>query len=403
MKNKKTRIMRISVQAAISIFLLLILILYNLYTSELIDFKLLSVGDLNPYGGWNSLKESVTDSSYEFEGISRSMALTIAILVAAIVGGRFFCGWICPVGAMQDLSSWIGNKAGIPRYKGVGKKLFFNPLYIKYPILLAVLMLSILGYGAYLAELSPWRALLNIPKLVSAYKEMWIGFLVMVAIIICALIVPRFFCKFLCPLGAAQTLLSSFSILTLKHNKGCGGCNKCLETCPVSIKISKDDENISPECIRCMDCIDNCRITTDISLGLKMGKRKISPKAYAAMTMLLFFVVWLGMPKLWGGSTMVSGIALNNLKDGVYQGEAKGFAARIITEVRIEGGKIADIKVIDHHESKGWYEEVFMILPKEIIRKQRIEADVISGATKTSKGFIKSVESAVRKAVDTEI
>jgi len=403
MKNKKTRIMRISVQAAISIFLLLILILYNLYTSELIDFKLLSVGDLNPYGGWSSLKESVTDSSYEFEGISRSMALTIAILVAAIVGGRFFCGWICPVGAMQDLSSWIGNKAGIPRYKGVGKKLFFNPLYIKYPILLAVLMLSILGYGAYLAELSPWRALLNIPKLVSAYKEMWIGFLVMVAIIICALIVPRFFCKFLCPLGAAQTLFSSFSIFSLKNNKGCGGCNKCLVTCPVSIKISKDDENISPECIRCMDCVDNCRIATDISLGLKMGKRKISPKAYAAMTMLLFFVVWLSIPKLWGGSTMVSGIALNNLKDGVYQGEAKGFAARIITEVRIEGGKITDIKVIDHHESKGWYEEVFMILPKEIIRKQRIEADVISGATKTSKGFIKSVESAVRKAVDTEI
>jgi len=402
MNKNKTKSMRRVIQAGLLVLLLLILILYNLYISELLDFRILSIGDLNPYGGWNALKDYLTDSSYEFEGLSKSMALTIALLVMAMVGGRFFCGWICPIGAIQDFGTWIGSKIGVKRYQALGKR-NSNPLFIKYPILLAILLLSIFGYGAIIAEFSPWRALLNLPKLVSAWKEMWIGFLVMVTVFISASVIPRFFCRYLCPLGAAQTLFSSLSLLTLKHSKGCSRCNKCLENCPIGIKLSPNDDNISPECIRCMDCVDNCKITTDISIALKLGQRNFSSKYYVSAVLLLFFVVWLGIPKLWGGSSMVSGIALNNLKDGVYQGEAKGFAARIITEVSIEDGRITGIKVIDHHESKGWYEEVFMVLPKEIMRKQRIEVDVISGATKTSKGFLKSVESAVKKAVDTAI
>ena len=72
----------------------------------------------------------------------------------------------------------------------------------------------------------------------------------------------------------------------------------------------------------------------------------------------------------------------------------KGFVERIITEVRIK-------MVIGYNTdqcSRGWYEEVYGA-SKEIIRKQRIEADVISGATKTSKGFIKSIENAIKKAM----
>lgn len=402
MNKNKTKSIRKIIQIGIFVLLFLILILYNLYTSEFLDFKLLSIGDMNPYGGWNALKEYLTDSSYEFEGISKSIALTIALVVMAIVGGRFFCGWICPIGAIQDFSTWVGSKMGIKRFQGIGKR-NSNPLFFKYPILLTILLLSIFGYGAIIAELSPWRALLSITRLPMSWKDIAIGIIILIVISILSMFISRFFCRYLCPLGAAQTLFSSLSLLTLKYSMGCSHCNRCLNECPMGIKLSSKEDSMSAECIRCMKCVDNCKITTDISLGLKMGKRNISSKAYAALAMSIFFVVWLGMPNLWGGSFMVSNIAFINLKDGVYEGEAKGFAGKIVTEIRIEEGKLTDIKIIDHHETKGWYEEVFMTLPKEIMRKQRIEADAISGATKTSKGFIKSVESAVKKAVDTAI
>lgn len=110
MKVNRSKNIRTSIQIAILVLLLLVLIQYNLYTSQLVNFKIISIGDLNPYGAWSALKESLTDSSYEFDGINRSMALTISILVISIAGGRFFCGWICPIGTIQDISNWIGKK-----------------------------------------------------------------------------------------------------------------------------------------------------------------------------------------------------------------------------------------------------------------------------------------------------
>lgn len=396
MKESRDKNIRPRVQIAILILLLLILIQYNLYTSEKLNFKIISIGDLNPYGAWSTLKESITDSSYEFDGINRSMALTISILVISIAGGRFFCGWVCPLGTIQDISHWISKKLGFSKYNGAVKKDF---LYVKYPILLAVLLASILGYGAVLAEFSPWRAMLNTPKLLSAWKGMKKGFSVLAGIFIASAVIPRFFCRYLCPLGAAQTLFGSLSLISVKKDKDCINCNRCLNNCTMALKLSPKEDDISPECIRCLDCTEKCEVNKNMSLRLKFGRKNIPWKNYIALMLILFFVIWLGLPNIYGGTSMISSISLNNLKDGVYQGEAKGFAARIITEVKIENGKIVDITVLEHHESKGWYEEVFMMIPKEIIRNQRIETDVISGATKTSKGFIKSIENAVKKAM----
>ena len=115
--------------------------------------------------------------------------------------------------------------------------------------------------------------------------------------------------------------------------------------------------------------------------------------------LVLLFTLWLGLPKVWTGNNFAGNFSTANLKDGIYQGEAKGFAARIISEVAIKNGEIIDIKILDHYESKGWYDEVFMVLPKEIVNKQNLQVDGISGATKTSKGLIRSIEDALKKSI----
>jgi uncharacterized protein with FMN-binding domain len=211
------------------------------------------------------------------------------------------------------------------------------------------------------------------------------------------MLISRFFCRYLCPLGAAQALFSAFSLLPLKHGKSCGCCSACLEQCPVGIRFSSKDDAVSPECIRCMDCIGDCQVQKEGKIHLGTEKRNVPIKVYVSLMLLIFVAVWLGMPSLWAGNLSGANVLPDKLKDGTYQGEARGFAGKIITEVVISGGKLAGINIIEHHESKGWYEEVFTVLPKEMIKEQRLDVDGISGATKTSKGLIKSVENATKK------
>lgn len=90
MKNMKTQNYRVMVQTSAIIALIVIVTVYKLYINEILGFKILSIGDMNPYGGWSALSEYALDSGYFFEGISKSVALTIALLVMAILGGRFF-------------------------------------------------------------------------------------------------------------------------------------------------------------------------------------------------------------------------------------------------------------------------------------------------------------------------
>ncbi|NLN47837.1 MAG: 4Fe-4S binding protein [Clostridiales bacterium] len=400
------------VQMIFAFAFLMIIITYNLYIKEILSFKVISIADLNPYGAWSTLKDWVTDCSFEFDGMTKSIALTIAILAMSVLGGRFLCGWLCPLGALQDFSRYvfktlIGGKLIHSEHltsldytdNSENKMRWIGLIPTSFFILIILLFISIAGYGATIAELSPWRALLNLPRLFSSWIEIKTGFIVLLAVIITSTLIPRFFCRYICPIGAIQTLFSSFSFLTIKKDKNCTSCNICLKDCPMNIKLSKKEDNISPECIRCMNCVGGCVISNDRSLTLKAGTKQIKTKTYTAFMLSEFFIIWLGLPKLWTNSSMVSNISVANLKNGVYRGEAKGFAARIITEVKIENG-IKEIKIIDHHESKGWYDEVFLKLPKEIIKKQKLEVDAISGATKTSKGLIRSIENALKKAIN---
>lgn len=397
MKKIRMRKLRPLVQLSVFISLIFIVAIYNLYIDGKINFRLFSIGELNPYGGWSTLHSLATDSNYIFSGVSKSVALTISIIVMAIIGGRFFCGWLCPIGILQDFASWIGNKFNVNRNSDFTVKKV-SLTYMKYPFLLVILLLSIFGYGSIVADSSPWRALLNLHNIGIIWNEMKLGFIILFCILIISIFISRVFCRYLCPLGAAQSLFSSINIFSIRYGDGCSKCNRCLRNCPVGLQFSTDSTSVSPECIRCLECVDNCKVSNDHITAISFGKIKLKKHIYIILMIILFFTIWIGLPQIWSGQVGGEDILLKPLNDGVYEGEAKGFAGRIITEVRISDGKIAEIKIVDHSESKGWYDEVFMVLPREIINKQRLSVDAISGATKTSRGLIESIENAIRKA-----
>lgn len=83
-------------------------------------------------------------------------------------------------------------------------------------------------------------------------------------------------------------------------------------------------------------------------------------------------------------------------KDGAYNGTGNGKGGPIKVEVKVEGGKISDIKILEHNETPGLSDPIFEKIPKAIIKAQSTKVDEISGATITSQGIINAVSDALK-------
>lgn len=389
MKLKKRSI----IQIAVTVMVVAVCIIYYLYINDYIHFKILSIGDLNPYGGWSALRSAFTDVSYRWRGISRSIALTAAISIIALSMGRFFCGFICPLGALQDFFKYLGTRIGIKEIK-LSRGKFIKPEIIKYIVLIAVLAISILGFGNKVSQYSPWLAYLNLFMGISVNT----GFVILILIVMSSLFIKRVFCRCFCLLGAFQSLLTAIGPSKISSSGKCNGCTYCLKECPVDIEKVNDME-VSPECIRCMECTENCLQDTD-GYSLQFAGLKLHRRGYVSIAFAMLIVIYTLIPHIDSNVTNQAIAEISNLKDGIYNGTGTGFGGSIQVEVEVEDNKISGITVISHGETTGYYEEVLKTIPKEIVETQKLNVDAVSGATTTSRGFINAIKRAVVQAME---
>lgn len=381
------------VQTAITLTVVIICINYFLYINDFINFKILSMGDMNPYGGWSALKSAFTDISYKWRGLNKSIALTIAITVTALLMGRFFCGYICPIGALQDFFKYIGEKLGIKEvhlYRGK----YFKPEIIKYFVFILVTILSILGIGKIISMYSPWVAYLNIFMGFNILR----GTFVLVLIIVSSMFIKRIFCRCFCPLGALQGLIYAVGPLKINKNKQCNGCNKCLVNCPVDIE-NTEDSVMSPECINCLECTENVCINGGEGYSIKFASKKIRNKQYVSISIVIFFVIYIFLPMVTSNSDVKISESISNIKNGTFIGEGIGFGGKIEVQIYVYDNKINKINVEKHNETSGYYEEVFKNISREIVEEQNINIDSVSGATASSRGMKNAVKDALSKAI----
>lgn len=378
------------IQIVFTLAIIIACFMYYFYINDIIDFKILSVGDMNPYGGWSALKLSLTDLSYRWRGVSKSIGLTIAITVTALLFGRFFCGYICPIGSLQDFFKFIGNKFNVKEIK-LKKAKYFNPELLKYFILIIAMALSIFRIGNLMAIYSPWLAYVNIFVGFGVY----IGTLVLIVIIIFSLFIKRLFCRCFCPLGAFQALLYAVGPSKIYRNSTCDGCAVCLKNCPVDIQYT-EELCVSPECINCLECTSSTCIK-----GTQGFKYKIAGKIaknYLIISLVLFISIYFILPISSSKVALSEGI-ISNLNDGIYTGRGLGFGGYIDVEIEINNNKITDVSTVNHRETTGYYEEVYKEISKELEHSYNLNVDAISGATATSRGFLNAVKDAVSKSI----
>ena len=382
------------IQAVISLTIITTCIIYFLYINDFINFKILSLADMNPYGGWSALKSVFTDISYNWRGLSKSISLTMAIVVTALIMGRFFCGFMCPIGALQDFFRYIGKKIKIKEFYLYRGK-YFKLEFIKYLVFILVVILSILGMGKIISSYSPWIAYLNI---FMGFKILH-GTFLLALIAFSSMFIKRIFCRCFCPLGAFQGLL--YAVGPLKISKQCSDCNKCLKDCPVDIEHT-DDSVMSPECINCLECTKNVCIKgiKDIEgYSINFAGKKINNKQYVLISMVMFLVVYILLPIFPSNSDVKILESIGSVKNGTYIGEGIGFGGEIKVEIYVCDNKINKVNVENHNETSGYYEEVFKTISREIVEEQNINIDSVSGATVSSRGMMNAVKDALSKAI----
>jgi polyferredoxin len=370
---------------------------YVLYIKDWIYFKLISFGDLNPYGGWSELKSAFIDVSYRFTGLSRSVALTVAILITTLFFGRFFCGFICPLGALQDFFSFVGNKFNVKKIE-ISNNIHQKLMLIKYFIFLFAIAISTIGLGAIIASYSPWLAFLNI----ITGSILIPGLLILLTLLLLSLKIPRVFCRYLCPLGAFQSLVQALGFSSIKRSSHCKSCNNCLKECPVAIKKPYASGEVSPECISCLRCVESNCIKGDYTYTLNIFSKKIRQSQYIALALIVFISIYFFMPFIHINSNAQELLTAHQLQEGKYIGTGIGFGGPIRVEIIVEDEKIKNINVLSHQESTGYYEEVFKMKSREIITNQSLSVDSLSGATASSRGFISAIKSAINQSLEHE-
>jgi transcriptional regulator of nitric oxide reductase len=177
------------------------------------------------------------------------------LALALLFWGRgVFCGWLCPFGALQELSNSLARRFGVRQFQ-VPWALHERLWPLKYAFFLAILGLSFHSArdALTLAEVEPFKT-----AIVLKFDRAWPFVLYAVSLLGAGLFVERFYCRYLCPLGAALAIPARLKIFDwLKRRPQCGReCRICAVQCPVQ-SINPLGQIVPNECIYCLKCQTN--------------------------------------------------------------------------------------------------------------------------------------------------
>ena len=175
-----------------------------------------------------------------------------AIAAALLFWGRgAYCGWLCPFGALQELSNRMARAVKVPQIKvpwGLHERLW--PL--KYMIFLGLFAVSLasLGRAEQLAEIEPFKT-----AIILKFVREWPFVVFALSMLFIGLFIERFYCRYVCPLGAALAIPARMRMFDwLKRYRECGNpCHTCANECPVDA-IHPTGEINPNECINCLHC-----------------------------------------------------------------------------------------------------------------------------------------------------
>jgi len=225
-----------------------------------------SLHSLCPFGGVVSLYQFVTVGTMVQKIHESSFVLMAIVFVMTIAFGPVFCGWVCPMGTVQELISRIGKKLlGKRHNKLVPAKVDKYLRYLRYLVLAWVIWVTARSGQLIFADYDPYYALFNFWTGEVAIT----GLVALGIVLVSSLFVERPFCKYACPYGAVLGVFNLFRIFGIKRRKSsCISCKACDKACPMNIDVSGAGTVRDHQCISCLECTSerSCPVPETVSL-----------------------------------------------------------------------------------------------------------------------------------------
>ena len=252
----RTQVLRRLTQAGFGLFIIVSSIRHHVVTAE----HLASIDAYCPFGGIATLWRWLSTGGLFVQKTHQSnLVLLLGLLAGVILAGGAFCGWICPFGALHDALSWLRKALRLPEMR-VPPRLDRVLTYGRYATLAVILYATIATVKLWFADWDPYRTIFGLTWLWEFnLSEHWLAYTVALVILIGAVIIPRFWCRYLCPLGGAISLLGNLSLLRIRRDADeCAGCAVCNAPCPVKIDVAQADPAVPADCIGCLECVEVC-------------------------------------------------------------------------------------------------------------------------------------------------
>ena len=320
---------------------------------QIVSFLLLPGSFTSIFYAMKEIYISIISGKFSYENMSQQLLLFVGSIMLTILLGRFFCGFLCSFGAMGDLLWILSQKIIKPKFK-IKENADKWLKRIKYVILVAIILgIWTWDIGNISSMVSPW-SVFGIYSKISSWTSLEyllsIGGVLLLLIILGSLFLERFFCRYLCPLGAVFAIVSRLRIFhIIKKREQCGSCRMCTNKCSMGIPLYQYDTVTSGDCINCFACTVNC--------PRQNAKANATPVVVSAVsTAAMFGLFYAGNIVTEAQNSKDESVVMTQQTetgiyiDGTYTGIGQGFRGETKTTVIVENGNITDITIVSHDD-----------------------------------------------------
>jgi ferredoxin-type protein NapH len=185
------------------------------------------------------------------------IGVLIVLFVYAIIGGRAYCSWVCPVNMIADLAAWVRRKTHHEKDNLINTT---KTRKFRYAFMIILLFASTAIGAAAFEFISPIGIFTRSVAFTVGFGWVWL----LTIFIFDAFVLKNGWCGHICPVGAMYSIVGSKSIIRVYHDKeNCTNCGNCLSICPESQVLTpvinkKSDYIHGMECTNCGRCIEVC-------------------------------------------------------------------------------------------------------------------------------------------------
>ena len=220
-----------------------------------------------------------SEAMHALEGgrINAGFVMFILAIITTALFGRFFCGWLCHIVALQDLCGWMMKKIGIHPKPWRSRLLLWVPLAVAVYMFIwptfrrEVVVRAFAALGgtmpAWMGEVQPLRGFTNqfmVEDFWASFPPYYIAIpmLLIIGFGMVYFLGAKAFCTYGCPYGGFFGPVDRLAPVRIKVSDACNGCGHCTAVCTSNVRVSEEVRDygavVDPGCMKCLDCVSVC-------------------------------------------------------------------------------------------------------------------------------------------------